>query len=395
MCRQSSAWIWSTGCGRKRKSASAELNRTSCACRRLTTCRSRILTASWTPSTSTRSLRRTSCGNSLCGDSLCGDGRLARPSRAQLGRAANALCILRMRASAIVASCFRSHRHGFPGPENTLLCLGRLAAGLGRVRSRFRQSFGMKRGDDRRRIFVDHRKQCAGWRFRCAPTAFPMLNSIQTEAEGVGKAGLSHLELVADTFHINFIRHMNLEALSLAREKSLNLVQSSHEFFKRGFHDLSPDGLSPVAVKNIVGTLLQGIALGLRQIGLLVLGEDSNEEGGKFIIAPDIHNPRPAALAHTLARHANLPKSARPRHHIAALRIRCHHCHNVVTLPLAQDLAGESDVRRRFYDGLPTHLVLQWTPSVKRNRVPLDTMHFAMRKKPQQHGLASLGMWKV
>jgi hypothetical protein len=34
---------------------------------------------------------------------------------------------------------------------------------------------------------------------------------------------------------------MHLVALPLSSEKSLNLVQSSHELFKCGFHDLSPD----------------------------------------------------------------------------------------------------------------------------------------------------------
>src|SRR6266481_6768231 len=58
---------------------------------------------------------------------------------------------------------------------------------------------------------------------------------------------------------------MGLEALPLSCEKSFDLVQSSHELFKCGLHRLSP-----VAVKNIVGTLLEGIALGLRQIGLLL-----------------------------------------------------------------------------------------------------------------------------
>jgi hypothetical protein len=33
---------------------------------------------------------------------------------------------------------------------------------------------------------------------------------------------------------------MHLEAFPLACEKGLNFVQSSHEFFKRGFHDLPP-----------------------------------------------------------------------------------------------------------------------------------------------------------
>src|SRR5271157_2030196 len=107
----------------------------------------------------------------------------------------------------------------------------------------------MKGGDDSGRILVDHRKQRAGWRFWRAPTAFPMLDRIQTEAEGVGKARLRHIELVADAFHVNFIRHMHLEALPLSCEKSFNLVQSGHEFFKCGFHRLSP-----VAAKNIVGT---------------------------------------------------------------------------------------------------------------------------------------------
>src|SRR5271157_1113678 len=120
----------------------------------------------------------------------------------------------------------------------------------------------MKGGDDGGWILVDHCEQGAGWRFWRAASAFPMLDGIQTEAEGFGKAGLRHVELVANAFHIDFIRHMHLEAFPLSCEKSLNLVQSSHELFKRGFHRLSA-----VAVKNIVGSLFGSIALALRQIG--------------------------------------------------------------------------------------------------------------------------------
>src|SRR5450755_1826362 len=103
--------------------------------------------------------------------------------------------------------------------------------------------------DDSGRILVDHGEQRAGWRFWGAASAFPMLDRIQAEAEGVGKAGLSHVELVADAFHIDFIRHMHLEAFPLSCEKSLNLIQSSHERFKRGLHRLLIFGscLSPVS----------------------------------------------------------------------------------------------------------------------------------------------------
>src|ERR1035438_931881 len=162
------------------------------------------------------------------------------------GLASMALPILRICASPIDASCFGRHR--------ALLCPGvesRCLSG-----SCFRQSLGMQGGDDGSRILVDHREQGAGGRFWPAASAFPMLDRIQTEAEGLGKAGLSHVELVANAFHIDFIRHMHIEAFPLSSEKSLNFVQSSHELCKRGFHRLSPDGLSPVAVKNIVGTLL-------------------------------------------------------------------------------------------------------------------------------------------
>jgi hypothetical protein len=139
--------------------------------------------------------------------------------------------------------------------------------------------------------------------------------------------------------------------------------------------------LFPVTVKNIFSTLLQSIALGLRQIRLLVLGEDSNEKDGKFVVAPDLDNPCPTTLAHTFAPHANLPKSTRPRHHIAALRILCNHCYNIVTLPFAEELASEGDVRRCFDNGLPIHLVLHWTPSVKTNRMPLDTTLYSKGEK--------------
>jgi hypothetical protein len=99
------------------------------------------------------------------------------------------------------------------------------------------------------------------------------------------------------------------------------------------------------------------------KLAFLFLGKTViNKEDRKFVVAPHVHHPRPAALAHALAGHANLPKPARPRHHIAALRVLCNHGHNVVTLRLAEEFASEGDVRRRFDNGLPFHLVLQWTP---------------------------------
>src|SRR5260370_29860441 len=86
MCRRSFVWTSNTGCGNKRQFASAEPTRTSCACPRRTTCRSKTLTGSWTPSTSIRSRRRSA---------RVGTGALASlpsakpkgPSRAQLGPA--------------------------------------------------------------------------------------------------------------------------------------------------------------------------------------------------------------------------------------------------------------------------------------------------------------------
>jgi hypothetical protein len=102
-----------------------------------------------------------------------------------------------------------------------------------------------------------------------------------------------------------------------------------------------------------------------------------------------------AALAHTFARHANLPKSTRPRHHIAALGVLRNHCHNVLTLPRAEELSSEGDVRRRFDNGLHIQGVLQWTPSVNSNRMPLDTNSFAEGQGgagcPGSRGVRDLG----
>src|SRR5208283_58286 len=100
-----------------------------------------------------------------------------------------------------------------------------------------------------------------------------MLDRIQTEAERLGKAGLRHLEPVADALHIHFIRHVYPEVFPLSAEKRFDLVQSGHEFFKRGLHHPSPDVLSPVGVKNFVSTLLQRVALGLGQIAFLFFGK--------------------------------------------------------------------------------------------------------------------------
>jgi len=83
------------------------------------------------------------------------------------------------------------------------------------IGSYFRKDGRIKGRDDGGRIFVDHRQKCAGWRFGLPPSAFPMLDGVQAEAERCGKAGLGHLKLVPNALYVNLVWHMDLEALLL------------------------------------------------------------------------------------------------------------------------------------------------------------------------------------
>ena len=114
----------------------------------------------------------------------------------------------------MIATCFSRHCDGFLGLDIGLLAVEMRFGGV--CGSGFRQSFGVKGADDSGRILVDHREQRPGGRLWRAPSAFPMLNGIETEAEGVRKTRLGHAELATDAFYVNFIRHMHLEAFLLS-----------------------------------------------------------------------------------------------------------------------------------------------------------------------------------
>src|SRR5208337_531329 len=104
-------------------------------------------------------------------------------------------------------------------------------------------------------------------------------------------------------------------------------------------------------------------------------GKTATRKTGNLSLRQMYNYTRPAALAHVLPRPANLAKSARTRHDIAALGVRCNHCHNVRTLLLAEELSSSREVRRCFDNGLHSSLlysnghlpssgiVYHWTPT--------------------------------
>src|SRR5215469_9623038 len=73
-----------------------------------------------------------------------------------------------------------------------------------------------------------------------------------------------------------------------------------------------------------------------------------NMKNRELLVAPDIHNPRPAALPHSFASHPDLPKPARPANHVPTFWVGCNECHEIRTLVLAKEFVGNGEVRRRL-----------------------------------------------
>src|SRR6266478_2012307 len=150
----------------------------------------------------------------------------------------------------------------------------------------------LKRGEDCSGILVNHGEEGARGSFRCPAPSFPMLDGVKAEAKNVREASLSHTQLVANAFDIDLLRNMHLETLFVTREKRLDIIESAHELFKLGPHNLSP----AVIFKHCIGTFFKRISFSLREVLFLVFRKDRNEKDGKRVIALDIDDTRPAAL---------------------------------------------------------------------------------------------------
>jgi hypothetical protein len=76
------------------------------------------------------------------------------------------------------------------------------------------------------RVFRDDRKKGTRRRFWSAPSAFPVLDGVKAETEGIGESGLRHVQALADAFYINFRRHADLIAASLSRKELIDFRKS-------------------------------------------------------------------------------------------------------------------------------------------------------------------------
>jgi hypothetical protein len=188
----------------------------------------------------------------------------------------------------------------------------------GRFRGPVRRGEGgwLEGRQDGGRVPVNDRQQGARRSFRGTTPTFPMLNGIETESKDIGKTRLRHAEPVADRLDIDVLRNMDLEARLLSGKESLNIVKAVHHLFKLRFHPLPP-----VSVKNTVGPFFQRISFGLRQVLFLILRKNGDEKDWKFVVSPDINNPCPATLSHSLPRYSHLPEPASAGHHVPTFRI--------------------------------------------------------------------------
>src|SRR6266404_4855069 len=124
---------------------------------------------------------------------------------------------------------------------------------------------------------------------------------------------------------------------------------------------LSPMSLQN-ALENTIGSCPQRVALCHGQVFFLILGKNRNKKNRKSLVAPDIHNPGPTALSHSLACDPDLSKSAGSPNQIPTFRVSRNQCYDVRTLLLAKELVGNREVSRRLDNRRHNSLVLHWTP---------------------------------
>src|SRR5208282_3933262 len=119
--------------------------------------------------------------------------------------------------------------------------------------------------------------------------------------------------------------------------------------------------LPPVSLENTVGTFLQRVAFCHRQILFLILRKNRDQKNRKSLIAPDIHNPRPATLPHSFASNPGLSKPTGSADNVSTFRISRKKCHDICTLLLAKELVGNGEVSGRLGERLHNCVVLVWT----------------------------------
>ena len=186
---------------------------------------------------------------------------------------------------------------------------------------------------------------------RRAPVAFPVLDGIEAESEGLGKPRLGHMQFLPDALDVNRIRNVDLKALAITGEVGFDLAKAVHQFVECAGH-----GLPPVRVENVIRTLLKLVAFPFSEVGFLVLREDSNEEDGKAFVPVDVDNTRSTALAPIANSDPDLAKAASLPHQVAAFGIGCDHGDDLRHLGLAEEFSSEREVRASLDDRL--HMLL-------------------------------------
>jgi hypothetical protein len=106
--------------------------------------------------------------------------------------------------------------------------------------------------------------------------------------------------------------------------------------------------LSPVSLENSVGPFLQRVALRHRQVFLLILRKHCDQKNRKSRVAPDIHNPCPAAFSHSLPCNPDFSKPARSTDNVSTFRVRRYQRHNVRAFLLAKEFVGNGEISRRL-----------------------------------------------
>jgi len=188
-----------------------------------------------------------------------------------------------------------------------------------------------------------------------------MLDRIEAETEGMGEAGLGHSELIANGLYIDFVGHVCFEPFPLSGEKGLHFAQAIHHLFKLALHKLTP-----IILKDRVGTFLQCISFCHREIFLLILWENRDQEDGKLLAAPHVNNARASAFSHSFAGNPDFAKSTSSPNHISAFRVRRNQSDDIGPLFLAKQLIGHPEISRCLDDSLhiflctPLDTFCQW-----------------------------------
>src|SRR5262249_38697469 len=104
----------------------------------------------------------------------------------------------------------------------------------------------------------------------------------------------------------------------------------------------------PYLSKILSARFFSALRSAIDKFSFSFFGKNRDQKNREPLVAPDIHNPRPAALPHSFATPPDLPKPARPANHVPTLWVGCNECHDIRRLVLAKEFVGNGEVRRRL-----------------------------------------------